>query len=73
MSKNREPTRSRDLVWVVLRKYDILNNSGSVHCIDVCRTLDRAEELRESYEFDYKERNIVGFQFVVQSASYVDE
>ena len=73
MSKNREPTRSRDLVWVVLRKYGILNNSGSVHCIDVCRTLDRAEELRESYEFDYKERNIVGFQFVVQSASYVDE
>ena len=66
-------SKSRDTVWVVVRKYGLLNNKSSVHCIDVCRTLDRAEELRESYEFNYKERNIAGFQFVVQSASYVDE
>ena len=68
MAKN-----NRDTLYVVLRKYGILNTEKSVHCIDICRTLERAEELRSNYEFDYKERNIVGFQFIVQPASYIDE
>ncbi len=65
--------KNRDTVFVVLRKYGILNTDFSVHCVDVCRTLERAEELRDAYQFDYEERNLVGFKFVVQPASYVDE
>lgn len=64
---------NRDLVFVVLRKYGILNSENSVHVIDVCATLERAEELRDNYAFDYAERNIVGFNFVVQSAGFVNE
>ena len=65
--------QNRDTLYVVLRKHGLLNNERSVHCIDVCRTLERAEELREAYQFDYDERNITGFKFIVQPASYVDE
>ena len=64
---------NRDTLYVVLRKHGILNTEKSVHCIDVCRTLERAEELREAYQFDYDERGITGFKFIVQPASYVDE
>ena len=65
--------KNRDTVFVVLRKYGILNTDKSVHCVDVCRTLERAEELRDAYQFDYEERNLVGFKFLVQPASFVDE
>ena len=65
--------KNRDTVYVVLRKYGILNTDKSVHCVDVCRTLERAEELRDAYQFDYEERSLVGFKFVVQPASFVDE
>ena len=65
--------KNRDTVFVVLRKYGIPNTDKSVHCIDVCRTLERAEELRDAYQFDYEERNLVGFKFICQPASFVDE
>ena len=68
MAKN-----NRDTLYVVLRKYGILNTEKSVHCIDVCRTLERAEELKTNYEFEYLERGLVGFKFIIQPASYVDE
>ncbi len=62
--------KNRDLVFVVIRRYGILNN---FHVIDVCRTLERAEELRDAYQFDFQERGLVGFKFEVQVGSYVDE
>ena len=65
--------KPRDTLYVVLRKHGFFNTDKSVHCIDVCRTLDRAMELCASYEYDYQQRSIPDFKFIVQPASYVDE
>ena len=61
---------NRDTLYVVLRHYGILND---VHVLDTCRTLQRAEELKDAYTQEYLDRNIPGFKFTVQVTHYVDE
>jgi hypothetical protein len=60
----------KDTMYVVLRKYGILNNT---HCIDVCMSIERANELVDNYTFDYQERGLVGFKFEVQPVSFHPE
>lgn len=61
---------NRDNVFVVLRRYGILNNT---HCISVCRTAEAAQDLADAYTQEYIDRDIQGFKFEVQVAGWVDE
>ena len=59
--------------YVVVRRYGMLNTSASNHCVAVCRTLDKADELRDAYTQEYLDKKLSGFTFEVQLVTYYDE
>lgn len=59
--------------YVVVRRYGMLNTSNSNHCVAVCRTLEKADELQGAYTQEYKDKGMSGFMFEVQLVTYYDE
>lgn len=65
--------KNRGSVFAVIRTSQYGEFYLDPHLLGVFLTLDRAEEVRDSYIQDFLDRHIEGFKFEVQISNYYDE